>query len=147
MKKNLLMPIVLFVVCSMALSSEVTNGLVQKYDARYPGHAPHEIWAPVDPYGADGGLFAVGTGSLIPKYISKVSGGGYDLSFFLDSSNSAKDTGGVINLESSFIPDYDDDYSVEIWFRPDGLPVGNPQQSLWSTQSLKIGRASCRERV
>ena len=105
MRKSVLV-VILFVICSIAFSSEVMTGLVQKYDARYPGSMPYETWVPIDPYGADGVLSAVGTGSLMPKYIANIGGGGYEFSYALDTSNSANDTGGVINLGDAFIPDY-----------------------------------------
>lgn len=127
--------LVLSIFCSFAVSSEVSNGLVQKYDARYPGAEAHHIWAPVDGYGQDGVLSAVGVGSLIPQYIPAAGGGGYEFRYTLDPLNSANDTGGAINLGNTFIPDYDEDYTVEVWFRADGAPAENHQQTLWNTQS------------
>lgn len=113
--------VILWLFCAMCSAAEVTSGLVQKYDGRNPGTIPHQRWKSSDGFGQDGVLESVGNGSLIPLYIPNVNGGGYEFSFSIDSANNEDDTGGAIVLGNSFIPDYDNDYTVEIWFRPDGV--------------------------
>ncbi len=111
-------------------------GIRQVYDGRDAGEIPHIFWTAQDGYGQDAIINGEGPGSDKPIYYPVEGGGGYDFSYTLDALDHNSDSGSIVDLGQEFLPDYDDDFSVEVWFRADGCPAGNQQQVLWSTQSL-----------
>ena len=129
----------LIIVSLMSISLfgvQTTDKLVSKYDARYPGGYPDTEWRDsVKPY-KKGLLSQEGTGGSKPAYYCHLNGGGYDFSYALDMLSHSRDSGSIIDLGIDFLPDYDDSFTVEVWFRADGCPAENHQQVLWSTQSL-----------
>lgn len=108
-----------------------TYGLVQYYSANQTDELAHLMWSPAEGIGNSGVLRALNGGPK-PAYYVKENAGGYEFDYVLDPSG---DSGGAVDLGGKFIPGYYDDFTVELWVRPDGVPVENWQQALWSTQA------------
>lgn len=130
-KKMLSIIMVMFATVSFASR----DGLVQYYSAdQADASLAHILWSPVDQIGEPGMLKAINTGSF-PDYYVHENGGGYEFSYILNPDDATQDGGSAIDLGDTFIPGALDDFSVEMWVRPDVIPAGNHQQTLWTTQA------------
>ncbi len=127
---------VLLFFCLDVFAYETTNGLVQKFDGRYPGRFLVSEWSSKVQSHERARLFGVGFNGSQPQYHCHTNGGGYDFGYTLDALDHNNDSGSIIDLGKDFLPDYDDDFAIEVWFRADGCPADNQQQVLWGTQSL-----------
>ena len=129
---------------SVGIADVVTDGLYLYTDARTPGPIPTEKWAPVkDGVGNDigpwGPLYGIGAdGAYIPTYqtATRTTNNGTAYVPHYDFSFSSGVGGGVIDFASAFKPDYDEDWTAEIWVYVDATYVGESQPCLWSNQSL-----------
>jgi len=107
-------------------------GVKQVFDGRIPGEIPHLMWRANDASSDDAIIYAL-NGTDKPVYYY---GGGYDLSYTLNMLDHNNDSGSMIDVGKDFVPDYDDDFAVEVWFRADGCTADVQQQVLWSTQTV-----------